>query len=314
MLTSSGAIGAENFSGPCVYKLKNGSDQASPTEEFKSYLSLLLENHILTYKDLAPFIADLGKGKLSNPIPNTMNKSFTVHYNEFADLITKSQIKSAEIQVWVKDKFGNLQNDEVAKESTEGATKEVPVYVAPSGAMFFKINHPKLGEAIRILKPKGNISKEEDWEPIIWAVQTLKDKNKKTILYKNTSALLSSHKDPKNRFLVSPSSPARKACLDLGKKIDLPSYDEYASLLNFFEQTTEHHAEDYSGRTMSGVLTPKGLADLEKIFGTTREWGAWTSSTYTKDYASFYMGLKIHSDYFGKRSEPRPSRCIERTR
>lgn len=312
MLISCGTWAADQRLGLCSRKLKTSNERDYSVEEFKSYLGLLLEERILTYQDLNSFLSDLTQGKLSNPIPHTSNKQFALHHKEFGKLIAKSTISPIEIQNWLKNRFEQLQVVELEKASTAEKTKETPIYVAPNGAMFFKINHPRLGEAVRILKPKGNISKSEDWEPIVWAIHTLKDQHKKTILFKNTSALLSSHKDPKNQFMVSPTSPARRACLDLGEKIDLPSHDEYASLLSFFEQTIEHHPEDYSGRTMSSVLTPKGLMELEKVFGTTREWGAWTSSTYRKDYASFYMGLKVHSDYFGKRSEPRPSRCVER--
>lgn len=252
--------------GPCIHKLLATGDRAEDTAQFTMYLELLLQERVIQSKDLKLFLNELEHNKVINPIVDkNKNKQQQLHYSEFQKLLDSGSLDSVQISAWAKSFIEKTEASEKQKENSKQTTIEVPFFITHDGAMFYKINHPELGEAYKILKPGGKPENSSDWEENIWAIEILKDE-------KGVPKKLQNHLGlgVRGNTFVSKKSPARKACLEMGEGVDLPSDEDFIGLLKHFEY--EKNADPVR-------LTVPGGEEYKKLFPTYLDW-FWTSSIH----------------------------------
>lgn len=294
--------------GPCARKLLKSGDWSQDSAYFTVYLEALTEERVVSLKDLEPFLLALEQDKIINPIPKTStNKQFVFHYSEFQRLITDAAIDITFVKTWAQRVIPHKKNVLAQKDQSKRHTEELPYFISSKGAMFYKISHPVLGESYKILKPGGQYSNQSDWSEVIWPTDGIKDplRHKSTKIqplmsYKNGYGV-----DPENRSRVPKSSPARKACIDLGGQIDLPTVEHYIQLMKYFEHEMVEGAV---------VLKEKALNEFIKLFKTPL-WGFfWTSTVIPEQnfrYASQF-GIRDHGISFTavERIHDAPVRCV----
>ena len=258
--------------GSCSRKFLSSGDQVLDTNEFTMYLQMLISEQVIRAKELDIWLLDLKNNKLNNPIKNTyLSQAHAFHHEQFRVLLNAGLIDIGLVQKWANEFLEISRGTETQKETTKQKTEEVPFYISHSGHRFYKINHPELGEAYRILKPNGIYEKKEDWEKVIWAVNPLRDDQGNVIEeFSNNRG-----NDSKDKRLVSKKSAARKACLSLGKNVDLPTVEEFAQLIEYFEFEKFEATEQFSR------LTKNGLEQFHSLFPHTRNC-FWTSSVFQK--------------------------------
>lgn len=241
--------------GPCARKLQATGDRAEDTTQFTMYLELLLHERVIELKDSDSFLKELDQGKITNPISNpNANKQFSFHHGELQTLLQAKTIDLEMLKRWVQTFIQKTETTEKKKDQTHEKTKEAP-YIAPDGSMFYKFKHARLGEIYKILKPGGHYNNEQDWDPTLWAVSALVDEKGDALLLKNEGGQ---------------NSPARNACLSLGKGIDLPSEGDYVGLANRMSPAP-------SGLGFTEKYLFKGT-EIRKIFKKMHSY-MWTLST-----------------------------------
>lgn len=289
-----------NVQGPCVRKLLATGDQAQDTIQFTMYLEMLLDERVLVTSDLDPFIKKLFENNIINPIPNMDTAKFSVHHTEFQKLVDSNSLDIEHIKKWVNEYVTKNKKTELEKKNTEKESKALPVYVSKNGAMFYKINHPKLGEALRILKPNGRVENEQDWEETIWSISPLV--NKKNELREID---IYGYLDSTDKTLVSKNTKGRKACLSLGDGVDLPTKDEFVRLMEYF---------GHFRKRGSLYLTRDGKKDFHNVLPDSM--GSFWSSTVYHDEDFKNQAWRFDLDdgryYSDERDYPLFIRCIAR--
>ena len=285
--------------GPCVRKLLATADRMQNSEEFTVYIEMLLENRILNTQMLDHFVQRLEKNDLINPIQNPAdNQAFAFHYNEFQKLLSSNSLDITLIKRKVNDSLEKAKAVDSQKSNTEQNSVEIPDYISQKGYRFFKILHPTLGEAYKILRPKGHAENEWDWLSVIWPAHMLYNQEKPGFLM---NLFNSGESDPLDASFVSPRTPARKACLDLEGGADLPSLSEYVELLQCFD-----HAKNKNHKV---ILTPKGELEFQKMFPFSYDKPFWTKSI-DENVASKAWKLEGHWMEPRDRRLPGLIRCV----
>ena len=240
---------------PCARKMLSVNDRSSDTEQFILYLDIIVAERVLGPRELELFEKELVKNRIQNPIPNnTFNKKFSFHFREFQKLIDQGNLDRILIKKWVSGTIQKIKKQEKQKEQSKKNTKEVPVHTTLSGAQFFKIKDPILGEGYKILKPGGSYENQTDWEQRLWTTHPLRNKNGKIIEVSNRGG-------PSDSLAI-------KACRELGEGASLPTLDEYIRLLSYFEHV---------GKGDQIELTKVGIKKFYELFPETDEW-IWTQS------------------------------------
>lgn len=219
--------------GPCARKLLATGDQAQDHAQFTMYLEELVNEQVISMTDLDSFFSALDINKLTNPIPSaTSNQNWAFHYKEFESLMKSGSIEPSQIQVWARSFISKRKRTENQQEHSKVETKELPVFYAHDGSTFYKIQHPVLGDAYKILKPGGHVNVPTDWEKLIWPVRPLKERITADSEFNKDLPV-----DDSNPNLISKNLSFRKICRDLGPEIDLPTVDDYYELLKHFQHT-----------------------------------------------------------------------------
>lgn len=232
------------------------------------YLELLVAERVLTVQSLELFLQQLAQNKLVNPISsNESNKRITLHREEFKKFLSSGSFDLEKIKAWADSFIVKSTTTETEQKNTRKNTEQTPDYISPDGAMFYKINHPQLGEAYRILKPGGHYWVDKDWDETIWDIHPLKDSKGRIRRYQNENG-----EDNSAKHVVSKSSQARKACLDLGNQVKLPSIEKYSQLLKYFVSKPQ---DAKPGLELLG----RGLKEFQRLFPeASKVRRFWTSS------------------------------------
>lgn len=244
--------------GPCGRKLFSSDNVMKNSEEFSLYLGELVNEQILTLHDLEFFIQGLRQNKILNPIQSPSgNKALELHHREFESILQHNTLNLAEIKSRTEILYGKKQIENSQIKKTEKVTEDVP-FVTKNGAIFFKIKHPKLGYAYKILKPGGKTQNKEDWDPLIWPIDVMREQNGSPTLV--VLDLLSANS---GMGTVPKNSAIRKICADLGESIDLPTVAQYYELFKYFDNST------FSERDISAVvMLDSGFKEFQSLFST----------------------------------------------
>ena len=262
--------------GPCSRKLLTTGNQVQDTSEFTMYLQSLIEEKVITTEQLEPFLQQLEKNRVINPIPPIPGMKFEFAHREFQALIHSGEIDPVLIRQWANSYIKKEKIIETQKIEFQQKTAEVPVYISAAGAMFYKITHPVFGEAYRILKPHGEYQNKADWEEVIWPIKAPKDKSGQYLLMSNfPTGFFDWMKDSANKKLVSKKSKARKFCLELGAHSDLPTMDDYIRLIKHFENNNEEIP----------YFTNNGLGTFQSLFPDFKFIASWSSTFSPNDDA-----------------------------
>ena len=273
--------------GPCVRKLLVTGDKVQYSDQFTMYLQSLLEQQIITIQHIEPFLSALEQDKLLNPIPRIAGVKFEFHHQEFESLLNSGKVDLVRVQEWTNVFIKKINTTEKERKKSKQNSTEVPVYISPDGSMFYRVQHPLLGESYQILKPGGRYDVEGDWEKIVWPVNALKKKSGDLRRLTNHRGL-----DPLNNKLVSKKSSARKACIDLGESIDLPTLEDYQHLISHFENKGKKDL----------ILTEKGIEKFRELFPDSESKRYWSSSVHFNDtrYAWLFYSNSEPSDFIAR--------------
>ena len=191
-----------------MWKLLASGDRVQDTAEFTMYLETLIEERVLTLRDLEHFLKELKQNKVVNPIPNkTASKQFTFHHEQFQELIDAGSVDAKKVQEWEIRYITKTKETEHQKSETK---KEIEhIQMSSEGALFIPIKHPVFIDAIKILKPHGSLKNSLDYDPAVWSIRPLPNKYN--------------------------FEGAAKACHDLGENIGLPTHDDFVRLQSYFE-------------------------------------------------------------------------------
>ena len=283
--------GQANGQGPCSWKLLATGDRAEDTTQFTMYLEMLVEEKVLQIQDLEPFVTELKKGKLKNPIPNRAETKYSFHYQEFQKLLKPNSLDQSKLLDWVESFVAKSQTVESQKEKSETDSSAIPVYIADDGSRFYKFTHPVLGEVYRILKPRGRMDVKEDWLKTIWSVRELKTSNGNPLEATNLGG-----RDKRNNKIVSRRSAARRACLALGKTIELPTRGDFAEITQFFNLSSK-----------------EGIKELLRLFPDSEYRAFWSSTIREEDDTHAWRFYGKHNNlYYNPRDYKSSVLCIER--
>ena len=290
LILSVSAVEAKH-SAPCARKFLKTTEQSLSTADFIVYLELLLEERVVKIKDLDQFKRELEKNKVINPIVNQeLNKRLAFHFRELQKMVDEGRLDAVLVNQWLKIYESKEKVVEEQKESSAQITESTPVYISPSGAMFYFFNHPALGEVYRILKPKGKPDIALDWEERVWAVHPLKEKNGEliTILERDLED--------------ASDSRAKKQCTALGLDSDLPTKDEYKRLMSHFQN-------EFEGDNIH--LTPDAKKIFDRLFPKTDGKYFWTQSLLrNSDGVWLYDGIGGSLLFNQKNDLGRFIRCV----
>ena len=296
---------ATPLQGPCVRRLLATGDKVEDTAQFIMYLELLLQERVIQVQDLDSFLKALAQDKITNPIPSSdANKEFTLHHAEFQKLLDSGSFDLTQIKTWVNSVILKTQAVEKQKEETRTETEELP-FVTPDGTIFYRFKHPLLGMSYKILKPNGNYQNEKDWEKTIWPVKALRDSKNHFLTMYNIKEI---NNGMGHYVMPMKDSPAKKACVELGEGIDLPSKNDYIKLLKHFNPHTKG-----TGPQSLVSLDEEGHQAFKKIFPDSADRIFWTSTIDKAQKTPLYSWI-FDGDFgrimSGFRLEDRFVRCI----
>lgn len=285
---------------PCVRKLLASGDRSQDTAEFMLYLEELVKERVISIESLNPFFEKIEHNELVNPITNkNSSKNLVIHFDGFEELIKSDSIDVTKVREWAIGFKSQESVTQIQKQTIKTVTVSVPAYVSSSGAMFYRVAHPLLGDAYKILKPNGKFDHPEDWEKIVWALGALKDQDG-NFVKKNMG---DGRKNRNIQWNIG-DEEAELACRELGVNYGLATHDDYKNLIRYFD-----HSNDYQGFPK---LIQAGRDEFKKLFPTPSSGHFWTSSTFIEDERGAWVFTDFGSLDKANRENLYWVKCIER--
>jgi formylglycine-generating enzyme required for sulfatase activity len=130
----------------CIALLSRENNAVAATENFIGYLSMLLENHIVSTSELNHFTGQLENGRLINPISehdSYIDSIKQIHHEGLANLIQTEKLDHKHILRWANTKFNETKRVVVQQEVVKNETHDIRSKIQfgriePGGFLFGK--------------------------------------------------------------------------------------------------------------------------------------------------------------------------------